>query len=95
MISELDPAALQAAVPRLSGSITLAALEGAVEVLRDTYGVPHVRTGSLHDAFFAQGFVTAQDRLWQMECATGVGPTGAGRSSWARPGSQPTSRRDG
>ena len=68
MTSELDPHALKAAAPRMSGAVTLAALEGDVEILRDTYGVPHVRAGSLHDAFLAQGFVTAQDRLWQMEC---------------------------
>jgi penicillin G amidase len=42
-------------------------LEGPVDVFRDTLGVPHVRAGSIHDAFFAQGFVHAQDRLWHME----------------------------
>ena len=35
--------------------------------MRDTIGVPHVRAQSAHDAFFVQGYVHAQDRLWQME----------------------------
>lgn len=38
-----------------------------MQVYRDAYGIPHMRAQSLHDAFFAQGFVHAQDRLWQME----------------------------
>src|SRR5207247_7667533 len=40
---------------------------GRVEVWRDPEGVPHVRAGSVPDAFLAQGFVHAQDRLWHME----------------------------
>jgi penicillin amidase len=42
-------------------------LEAPVEIFRDEIGVPHARARSVHDAFFAQGFVHAQDRLWQME----------------------------
>ena len=38
-----------------------------VEILRDPEGIPHVRAGSVHDAFFGQGWVHAQDRLFQME----------------------------
>jgi penicillin amidase len=38
-----------------------------VEVLRDARGVPHIRAQSIADALFAQGYVTAQDRLWQMD----------------------------
>ena len=58
---------LQAALPETTGTLRLTGLEGPVEVYRDRYGIPHARAGSVHDAFFAQGFVTAQDRLWQME----------------------------
>jgi penicillin amidase len=58
---------LEAALPDVRSPLTLAALEGRVDVWRDHQGVPHVRAGSTHDAFFAQGFVHAQDRLWQME----------------------------
>ncbi|HME01173.1 MAG TPA: penicillin acylase family protein [Terriglobia bacterium] len=42
-------------------------LQAEVEVLRDAQGVPHVRGQSLDDLMFAQGYVTAQDRLWQMD----------------------------
>lgn len=45
----------------------LSGLEGPVEVYRDPEGVPHVWAGSVHDAFFGQGFVHARDRLWHME----------------------------
>ena len=38
-----------------------------VEVIRDRWGVPHIYAATPHDLFFAQGFVQAQDRLWQME----------------------------
>jgi penicillin amidase len=38
----------------------------AVEIFRDALGIPHVRAGSTHDAFFGQGYVHAQDRLWHM-----------------------------
>ncbi len=58
---------LEQALPDLQGTLTLKGLEGTVHVVRDKYGIPHVRAQSIHDAFFAQGFVTAQDRLWQMD----------------------------
>ena len=58
---------LEAALPDVTGTMRLKGLEGVVEVYRDRYGVPHVRAGSTHDAFFGQGFVTAQDRLWHMD----------------------------
>jgi penicillin amidase len=38
-----------------------------VEIWRDPHGIPHTQARSVHDAFFAQGFVHAQDRFWQME----------------------------
>ena len=31
------------------------------------FGVPHIRAASMHDMYFAQGYVAAQDRFWQME----------------------------
>ena len=58
---------LTASIPRLSGTLRLKGLGGEVEVYRDWLGIPHVRAENEHDAFFAQGFVTAQDRLWHME----------------------------
>lgn len=58
---------LATAIPDLTSRLTLRGLEGPVDVWRDPEGVPHARAGSVHDAFFAQGFVHAQDRLWHME----------------------------
>ena len=36
-------------------------------VTRDAHGVPTIEAASLPDLFFAQGYVTAQDRLWKMD----------------------------
>ncbi len=58
---------LQTALPECMGTVQLRRLEGPVEVFRDSLGIPHLRASSVHDAFFAQGFVHAQDRLWQMD----------------------------
>jgi len=52
---------------QIAGEIELPGLHGEVEVLRDRWGVPHIYAGDQHDLFFAQGFVAAQDRLWQLE----------------------------
>ena len=65
--SAIGRSELTEAVPRLSGTLGLKGLRGKVEVYRDSYGIPHVQAENEHDAFFAQGFVTAQDRLWHME----------------------------
>jgi penicillin amidase len=48
-------------------AVEIEGLGGPVEVLRDAVGVPHCYARSEHDAFLAQGFVHAQDRLWQMD----------------------------
>lgn len=42
-------------------------LEAPVEVLEDQWGVPHVRAASVPDAFFANGYLVARDRLWQLD----------------------------
>lgn len=54
-------------LPQVDGTIVLKGLSGPVTVIRDKLGVPHIRAQSFDDLFFAQGFVTAQDRLWQMD----------------------------
>ena len=54
-------------LPQIDGTITVPGLETEVEVIRDPWGVPHIYADNLDDLFFAQGFVQAQDRLWQME----------------------------
>jgi penicillin amidase len=61
----LDSARTRLAV--LDGTVRLAGLDSAVEVRRDTWGIPHIYARTQHDLFFAQGFVAAQDRMWQME----------------------------
>lgn len=47
--------------------LRITGLDGPVEIIRDGLGVPHCRAISEHDAFFAQGFVHAADRLWQLD----------------------------
>jgi penicillin amidase len=54
-------------LPQLDGSLAVYGLSAPVTVERDARGVPHIRAGSLDDLVFAQGYVTAQDRLWQMD----------------------------
>ncbi|HEV2234558.1 MAG TPA: penicillin acylase family protein [Terriglobia bacterium] len=54
-------------LPQLDGTIQVGGLKARVEVRRDARGVPHLSAQSLEDLFFAQGYVTAQDRLWQMD----------------------------
>ncbi len=54
-------------LPQLNGIATLPGLQGEVTVERDNWGVPHIRAGSVEDAVEAQGYVVAQDRLWQMD----------------------------
>jgi len=56
-----------ASLPTIDGDLTVAGVTATVEVLRDSYGVPHIYAENLDDLFFAQGFVQAQDRLWQMD----------------------------
>ena len=48
-------------------SLSLGGLEAPVRILYDALGVPHIQAGATWDAFFAQGFVHARDRLWHME----------------------------
>jgi len=53
-------------LPQRSG-VVQAPVAAAVSVAFDSLGVPHIRAASLEDALIAQGYVTAQDRLWQMD----------------------------
>lgn len=52
---------------QIDGQLGVAGLDSAVEVRRDRWGVPHIYAKTVHDLFFSQGFVAAQDRLFQME----------------------------
>jgi penicillin G amidase len=53
--------------PETSGRLTLPGLKGQVEVLRDSYGVPHIYADNPEDLFEAQGYVHAQDRFFEMD----------------------------
>lgn len=53
--------------PQVSGTIAAQPLQAPVEVIRDKWGITHIYAQNAHDLFFAQGFVQAQDRMWQLE----------------------------
>ena len=59
--------AAKAALAQIDGTITVSGTSEPVEVVRDRYGVPHIYARNTADLFFAQGFVVAQDRMWQLE----------------------------
>lgn len=56
-----------ASQPQIEGSLQIAGLAAPVDIVRDAAGVPHIYAQSTADAYFALGFVHAQDRLWQLE----------------------------
>jgi penicillin G amidase len=55
--------------------VKVAGLEKPVEILRDRWGVPHIYASTTNDLFFAQGYITAADRLFQIDLwrRTGTG----------------------
>jgi len=57
----------QDALAQISGELSIPGLREPVEVLRDEWGIPHIYARNTDDLFMAQGYVMAQDRLWQME----------------------------
>ncbi|PHX96749.1 MAG: hypothetical protein CK531_07055 [Gemmatimonadetes bacterium] len=57
----------QASLAQIDGQVALRGVRDSVQVIRDRWGVPHIYARNIDDLFFAQGFVQAQDRLWQME----------------------------
>jgi penicillin amidase len=63
----LTRSAAKKSYPLLEGEIQVPGLENQVEIYRDSFGVPHIFGESHHDLFFAQGYVHAQDRFWQMD----------------------------
>ena len=83
----------QAALAEIRGTVEARGLHGSVRVQRDKWGVAHIYASDAHDLFFAQGFVAAQDRLFQMELwkragqgrlAEILGPTAVERDAQAR-----------
>ncbi len=61
--------AMHKQLPQLEGELRLSGLQAPVTVRRDAHGVPHIEAANLDDLLEAQGYVTAQDRLWQMDMA--------------------------
>src|SRR5262249_36801943 len=53
--------------PQTSGTVAVPGLTAPVRVIRDRHGVPHIYASNPRDLFTAQGFVQAQDRLFQMD----------------------------
>ncbi|MAS51296.1 MAG: hypothetical protein CL712_05245 [Chloroflexi bacterium] len=58
---------LKKSLPDLKSDQYCDKLSGQVDIFRDKWGIPHIKTEDEFDAFFTQGFVTAQDRLWHMD----------------------------
>jgi penicillin amidase len=54
-------------LPQTTGTLTMPEISAPVEVIRDRWGIPHIYAENRNDLFFAQGFVHAQDRFFQME----------------------------
>jgi len=69
---------LKSTLPDYTGTYHVPGLSGEVEVIRDSYGMPHIFADSDKDAYFAMGYSQAQDRLFQMDLARRAG---AGRLS--------------
>jgi penicillin amidase len=97
LLASSQPGALRdraaRALAQIDGTIAIGGLKAPVEVIRDTWGVPHIYARSQDDLFFAQGFVAAQDRLWQLDmwrrAADGqlsevLGPDAVDRDTFAR-----------
>jgi penicillin amidase len=90
--TEIDALA-RAALSQIDGAAAVPGLRRDVRVIRDRWGVPHLEAQSADDLFLAQGYVAAQDRLWQMEMwrragegrlAEIVGPSAVPRDRLAR-----------
>ena len=77
LLGSVAIAALSSAACRTTGrsrlhrsrQVDAAGLSAPLEIIDDPYGVPHIRAGSIPDAFFGQGYVVARDRLFQLDFA--------------------------
>jgi penicillin amidase len=69
----LGPVTVRRSFPVTEGELPISGLDAPVEIYRDSLGVPHIYASTEHDLFFAQGYVHAQDRFWQMDFWRHVG----------------------
>ena len=67
MSRHLTEADLKAALPDVTSSQSFSQLNSGATIRRDPWGIPHIKADNDYDLFFAQGFATAQDRLFQMD----------------------------
>jgi len=58
---------LHSTLPEYEGNLAAGGITGEVEIIRDSFGMPHIYAASDEDAAFALGYCMAQDRLFQME----------------------------
>ncbi|MEJ2758033.1 MAG: penicillin acylase family protein [Anaerolineales bacterium] len=65
--SYIPNTAAQKSFPQVEGELQVPGLDGTVDVYRDEMGIPHIYADTIHDLFFAQGYVHAQERFWQMD----------------------------
>ena len=66
-MTSLSAEDLASAIPDVESALTLPGPNDRITIIRDALGIPHIRAESAADAFFGQGFATAQDRLWHMD----------------------------
>lgn len=64
---------LQSTKPQYSGNLNLIGLNKTAKVYFDQYGIPHISAQNMEDAYFALGYVHAQDRLFQMDLMKRIG----------------------
>ena len=67
LVAAVVPLTIRRSFPKVDGDFKLPGLQGPVEIYRDAYGIPQIYATTTHDLFFAQGYVHAQDRFWQMD----------------------------
>ena len=61
------PTLRKSGLPELNGEKSIAGLTAEVKVIRDERGVPHIYASNEHDLYYMTGYITAQERLWQMD----------------------------
>ncbi len=57
---------MRGSLPQLDGEVTLSGPSAPITIVRDKNAVPHITAATLNDAYFAVGYLHAQDRFWQM-----------------------------
>ncbi len=78
LVGTLGYISIRQSFPITEGSVSTGAIEDTslisvngvdqpVDIYRDSMGIPHIYAATLHDLFYAQGYVHAQDRFWQMD----------------------------